>query len=443
MNSMKKLLIGVGIVTLSHSAFSQFIVKDVFFQTQGVSNTGEVGGYEEWAGPFSIWTPETQNVEVIDGIAPGNGVGGGVSFSWDGNYLSGSSLANNKVEMARYNRTTGTWTALGSLGVVMDTARSGGYAVSGDGNTVVGNAWVNGGSTNAVAWNQLDGIIDLGTMFMGRSTRANAVNHNAEVIVGWQDFNGPWKSAVWRKDPAGGYFPNQYILLDPNGDPNDEYNQMGECTAISGNGVWIGGAGDFVNNGNAWIWSEATGVVDLGTLAVGGQAYVAALSHDGSVAVGRIQNGPWDPEIPFIWTQATGMQNLNDYAHNVLGITTGNKLIYSANCMSANGDYIAGYGMDTVTYDFFAYRLSATDVGLSELHETELNVYPNPASDLITVQNQGNAVLTISNLEGKILTQTMISGTYKLDVSSYASGIYLISVEAENSVLKMTRFIKK
>lgn len=439
----KKLVIIAGLVSLSNLGSAQFIVKDVFFQTQGVSNTGEVAGYEEWTGPFSIWTPETQAVEFIGGIAPGNGVGGAATFSLNGNFLSGSTLANNKVEMARYNRTTQSWTALGSLGVAMDTARSGGYCISGDGNTVVGNAWKIGGYTDAVAWNPTEGIIDLGTLFAGRSTRANAVNSDATVVVGWQDFNGPWKSAVWRKNPAGGYFPNEYILLDPNGNPNDEYNQMGECTAVSGDGNWIGGAGDFANNGNAWIWSAATGVIDLGTLSPGAQSYVAALSDNGSVAVGRIQVGPWDPEIPFIWTQANGMQNLNDYAHNVLGIQTGNKLIYSANCMSANGNYIVGYGVDTVTFQTFAYRLSPTNLGINEFADMEVKIYPNPASELVTIENEGSAFLAIVDPAGKTISQQLISGTHQLDISSFAPGIYFVSVQGDNSMIRTTRLVKK
>lgn len=441
----KRILIIAGFIGLSHAGFSQLIVKDVFFQTQGVSNTGEVAGYEEWAGPFSIWTPETQAVEIIGGVAPGNGVGGGASFSADGNYLSGTSQIPGGRVMSRYNRTTSTWTALGSLGFPIDSTYSGGYWISGDGSTVVGNSWADttGGFaySHAVAWNNAEGIMDLGTLFFGRSTRANAVSGDGSVAVGWQDFNGPWKSAVWKKNPAGGYFPNEYILLDPSGDATDEYNQMGECTAISSNGTWIGGAGDYANDGNAWIWSEATGVIDLGTLSAGGQSYVAALSDDGSVAVGRIQVGPWDPEIPFIWTQAGGMQNLNDYANNVLGIATGSKLIYSANCMSANGSYIAGYGVDTQTSDFFAYRLSPTNVGLEELTETKLSIYPNPATHVVKIENDENATLTVTNPEGKIIAQAAISGMHTLDISAYAPGIYFVSVQGEHQT-KTARLIK-
>jgi len=435
-------------ISMAHLSFSQFFVKDSYFETTGVSNEGLVVGYNGWTGPYSIWTPATGAVDTIYGIAPGNGVGGRATFSTDGAFLSGTSDGVSGPEMARYDRSTGTWTALGSLGFSVDVSYSGGYAISGDGTTVVGNAWADTtggfGYSDAVAWNATDGIIDLGTLFMGRSTRANAVSNDGSVIVGWQDFNGPWKSAVWRKNLSGGYDANEYILLDPQGSATDEYNQMGECSAVSGNGLWIGGYGDYANNGNPWIWSEATGVIDMGTLSPGGSGYVAAINEDGTVAVGRIQVGPWDPELPFIWTPTGGIQNLNDYVHNTMGLTTGSKVIYSANCMSPSGDYIAGYGLDTVSWDYFAYRVSLSPLGIETAVQPEIRAYPNPATDVLTIENTSGATLVISNVEGKIISETTSIGTESLDVSNFGSGVYFVSVEShENNSITTIRFVKK
>ncbi|HLW32423.1 MAG TPA: YCF48-related protein, partial [Aequorivita sp.] len=72
------------------SASAQFVVKPTFFETQGVSNDGVVSGYEAQAGPYSLWNPETNTFEEIGGAAPGQGVGGAVRFSGDGNLLSGT-----------------------------------------------------------------------------------------------------------------------------------------------------------------------------------------------------------------------------------------------------------------------------------------------------------------------------------------------------------------
>ena len=93
----------------------------------------------------------------------------------------------------------------------------------------MGLGWVNSGSAHGVAYNAAEGIMDLGTINAGASTRANAVSDDGSIVVGWQDLNGPWKAAVWHKDPNGGYQPNTYILIDPSGSATDEFNQAGSA----------------------------------------------------------------------------------------------------------------------------------------------------------------------------------------------------------------------
>lgn len=445
----KKILVfAFSCVALATDSFAQFIVKNTFFETNDVSNQGLVVGYSEWGGPYSIWTPTTQGIDTIYGLAPGNGIGGRAMFSNDGNYLSGTSNGVGGAQLSRYDIGTGTWTALGSLGFAVDGTQGGGYAIAGDGNTVVGNSWVDttGGiaATDAVAWNATEGFMDLGTLFPGRSTRANAVSGDGSVVVGWQDFNGPWKSAVWRKNPVGGYFANEYLLLDPNGSASDENNQMGECSAVSVSGLWIGGQGDWVTNGNPWIWSQATGVIDLGTLAAGAQGYVAALNQDGTVAVGRFQQGAWDPELPFIWTPAGGIQNVNDYIHNTLGLSTGSKVVYSANCMSPNGQYIAGYGVDTVSFEYFTYIVSTVPLSIGESTINTLSVYPNPVTDVLTLQNNAAAKLTITDLGGKKTEVLRIEPYATVNTSSFEAGVYLLTIESLDGKTRSTvRIVKK
>ncbi len=445
---MKNTLLIAACMFLANHGFSQFIVKDTYFETYDVSNTGDVVGYTDWGGPYTIWYPDVNAIDTIFGLAPGNGIGSHAMFSSNGMWLSGTSQGPQGPEMSRYNRTTNTWAPLGSHGWSLDGTWSGGYSISGDGNTVVGNAWADTtggyGYMTGMVWNETEGAIDLGTLFFDRSTRANDVNGDGSVVVGWQDYNGPWKSAVWRKNPAGGYFPNEYILLDPLGDSLDEFNQMGECTAVSLDGNWIGGAGDYANNGNPWIWSEATGVVDLGTLYPGGSGYVAALNENGTMAVGRIQVGPWDPELAFIWTPSGGIQDLNDYAQNTLGLDLGSHVIYSANCMSENGDYIAGYGVDTATWNFFAYRMSMTPLGVHETSEQNFSVTPNPADNLVTIHTQESVDIVITSSGGKVMQRSTATGGQQIDISSYAAGVYFLSgVATSGEYLNTIRLQKR
>jgi uncharacterized membrane protein len=434
------------VLGISSMTCAQFIVKDSYYETTDVSNQGLVVGYATWAGPYSLWNPETQTNDTIYGIAPGNGVGGRAMFSADGIKISGTSSGLAGPEMSVYDYAMGTWTVLGSLGFSVDNTRSNGYAISGDGNTVVGNAWADtsGGLayTTAIAWTQAEGIMDLGTLFPARSTRANAVSANGQVVVGWQDFNGPWKSAVWRKDPLGGFYVNEYLLVDNAGNPADEYNQLGECTAVSADGNWIGGYGDFATNGNPWIWSQATGMIDLGTLAAGATGYVAAINQDGSMAVGRFQQGPWDPELPFIWTPTGGIQNLNTYATTTLQLDLGTNVIYAANCMSSNGHYIVGYGIDTVSFAYITYRLSTEPLSIEENETVEVSIAPNPVQNTMTVKSEEAVTVQLLALNGDQLMQFNTLGIEQYDLGKLANGIYFLQFTTNDLRTKRIRIVK-
>ncbi len=419
------------------SVFAQFTVKPTYFETTGVSNQGIVVGYEGWAGPWSLWNADLNTTQVIGGLAPGNGIGGQARFSDDGAFISGTSMGLMGPELSRYDHASGIWTPMGSLGFAVDSTVSAGFCISGDGQTVVGNAWADTtgghGYTHAAAWTQAEGFVDLGSMHSNiwASARANAVSHDGSVVVGWQDFNGPWKSAVWRKNPSGGYFPNEYLLLDTTGSATDEYNQLGECSAISADGNWIGGHGDYANSNEPWIWSAATGVINLGTLSPGAQGYVSGINADGSVVVGRFNLGPWDPQLPFIWTPWMGLQNLNTYLNDSLGIATGSSRIYSANCMSADGRYLAGYGVDDSTFAYFTFRVTLPlMVNVQPASAPKIvRCYPNPATDRMTVENVGKATLRVYSAKGREISAISIHDNHRLDVSNYPAGIYLIALE--------------
>lgn len=424
-----------------HSAEAQFVTRPDAFSALSVSNDGLVSGYSQQAGPYAIWNPDLQTSEDIGGLAPGNGIGGQARFSADGNFLSGTSDGPLGAALSRYDRSTGQWTLFGDLGFPVDASVSGGYAISGDGSTVVGNSWADttGGYaySHAVAVDQVNGVMDLGTLFFGRSTRANAVNEDASVVVGWQDFNGPWKSAVWYRNSDGTYAPNQYILLDAAGDSTDEFNQMGECSAVSADGTWIGGYGDYANNGQPWIWSQNTGVINLGQLPLTGPGYVAGMSADASVVVGWFDGELWgDPQTPFIWTAEDGLQDLNAYMSTELNITTGDDFVYGANCISPDGRYIAGYGINMMTFWPFAFRL---DLGVStgvhaQALNSDLEAYPNPTTGRVTVQLPEPAICSIIQADGSEVAMGRVQGQAVIDLSGFAPGVYTILMRSAGNV---------
>lgn len=434
--------------------YGQFIVSNEFFQPTGVSNQGDVVGYTEQAGPYLIWKPESSVTVSIGGLAPGQGIGGQASFSDNGQFLCGTSAGALGAEMSIYDQAINQWSVVGSLGFVIDNTAGGGFGISGDGNTVVGLSWAdntNGSAyAHAVAWNQTEGIMDLGSIFdnIQRSTRANAVSADGKVVVGWQDFNGPWKSAVWRKNPAGGYFPNEYLLVDSTASESDEFNQLGECSVVSSDGVWIGGYGDYANFDQPWIWSRPTGVINLGSLPNTGRGFVSGINADGTIVVGWY-NGAFfgDPQTPFIWTPTSGVQNLNTYIETVLGIDTGPIQVSTVSCMSSNGKYLSGYGVDTTNFGLTTYRLSTTPaVSVAELESnSEINIFPNPFISQTTImflEEQKNTNLKIIDITGKEVYSHHFSGKQLvLPKDEMKSGVYFLQFIDENKKMVSKKII--
>ncbi len=450
---MKRTLLTISIfLGASFISFGQFYTKPGFFTPTGLSNSGLAVGYEMQAGPYEIWNADSNTTITIGGLAPGQGIGSQARFSDIGNYICGTSPGTLGAEMSRYNDVTQQWTTVGSNGFPIDSTVSGGFGISGDGNTVVGLTWADtaggAGYAHAAAWNPIEGFMDLGSLFdsMHASTRANAVSYDGNIVVGWQDFNGPWKSAVWRKNPNGGYYPNQYLLIDTAGSASDEYNQLGECSVISSDGNWIGGYGDYANNGEPWLWSQATGVVNLGTMPNVGQGYVSGINADGSVAVGWFDGALWgDPQTPFIWTSTGGLENLVDYVHNTLGLSTGSSVISGASCLSANGEYIAGWGYDTASFDFLAFRVNTFPLSVNELNRlSEIKVFPNPFATQTTIQfasDEWHAVKISDVVGNEIISIEFTGREFILDRGTMKAGIYFLQAGDKNQNFPFRKII--
>lgn len=71
---------------------------------------------------------------------------------------------------------------------------------------------------------------------------------------------------------------------------------------------------------------------------------------------------------------------------------------------------------------------------IQEDYISNVSIYPNPADDIIYVNTNFNKVSTISlfDIYGKKLLETVDSGKVNIDVSSFASGIYLLRIENDS-----------
>ncbi|WP_314242595.1 T9SS type A sorting domain-containing protein [Empedobacter tilapiae] len=447
----------------STKSYAQYITTTQFQNPQSVSNDGLVAGYGEWAGPYLIWNADTDKVEAIGGIAPGNNHGGVATFTPDGKYISGTSETNTDPtvgEMSRYNMVTKKWETLGfnyNTGY-SDADFSSGYYISADGNTAVGLSYekktVDGQEVPraiAFAWNSIHGNSILEPFNpSAKQGRANAVSNDGSVIIGWSDMRGPWKAHYWKRNPDGTYQKGQYILVDPKGSSTNEFNQLGEARAISGDGKWIGGKSD-ASFENAWIWSEETGVIDLGRIAKpeenNVQSWVTSINDDGSLVLGYTISKQWVDSAPvytpFIWTKETGIQDFNNYVINTLKFDMKGDKIYVPTQLSENEKYIVGWGLDATNIKMF--RIQLPKLGIGEVDNIELTtLFPNPASNELNIDSKENIKqVTVFNLTGQqLFSKKGNSKTSKIDVSNLKSGVYIVEVKTDKTS-KTYKIIKK
>lgn len=76
--------------------------------------------------------------------------------------------------------------------------------------------------------------------------------------------------------------------------------------------------------------------------------------------------------------------------------------------------------------------------GFADLNASGMKVYPNPASDVLTIESTESSIkkLTVTDVQGRVvLTQDLNDGTHskQLDVSALSAGSYYLRIEAQSS----------
>lgn len=65
----------------------------------------------------------------------------------------------------------------------------------------------------------------------------------------------------------------------------------------------------------------------------------------------------------------------------------------------------------------------------------EVNVYPNPTTNFVTVQANGMNHITVLNTIGQVMYDADVDGSLQsLDMSQYGAGVYMVRVATENGV---------
>lgn len=344
-----------------------------------------------------------------------------------------------------YDVENDTWTQMASFGQVTDRQAGSTWGISPDGKYAAGIANIFDPEVNKVCgyagiWGE-NGVTSLGTMFPGSPTRANRVNYDGSVVVGFQDKMGPWMASVWRRQDDGSY-KQKLMFKDPEMKPEDvNFNNFNDITAkclgnilaVSQNGKWIGGTGgSWYALDNAWIWSEEKGLEDLGV-----DGSTVEVAEDGSMAVGRNTGGMGT----WLWTREGGVKELNQYVTEQGGDLQ-DTAITGFYAMSPNGRFLVGYSYDNEMNPcgyMIDLKPETGNIEQMESNQVKASVYPNPVVselhvdlpyDSDTVQTtitlygmQGSAVRRINNCR-----QSNV-----MNVDGLAAGIYMLDVHSGNT----------
>ena len=377
--------------------------------------------------PFR-WTEETGRVLLGRASVPVLGTSAGIpGISADGTRVSSTILGEDSTYI-----TMGIWTlGLGWQeavppvppdGGLMDNSYGSAWGLSGDGSTLVGLYWRPGqpnGLAHACSWSESTGVVDLGSS--GGDSRANGACYDASVVSGWSadPVTGGWRPAAWVNGSLS-------ILGPP--------DHLGEAWAVTPGGAIVVGS-QFADSpavrtaamwhwdGSGWGGTRYLGILP-GTAPPNGTAVAHGVSADGSVVVGY-NSFYGDPfyTTGFIWTQETGMVDVEDFlADNGIDIPAGFD-IRSLTAITPDGTTIVGDGQDTAypyTARTFVIRVSpdalvprGSETPDEQVEKPELCVLANPARGstrlALSLPAASHVDLEVYDITGRLVSR-LLSG---------------------------------
>ncbi|MBB6331372.1 hypothetical protein HNP24_002322 [Chryseobacterium sediminis] len=403
------------------------------YNVGAVSDNGVVSMHTSAGGVYK-WNAAGGLVQ-IGSISNGYPAAGRTIVSNDGTKISSSvtNVTTGFNEISTYDVAASTWVNRGGLVPTgWDGSVSSTWGMSPNGNIIVGLGFLTAANAHAVKWDAVNGMVDLGSIVSGRSSRANAINASGTVIVGWQDeSNGTRSGAKWQDGVES-------FITDNNG------NNVGEAGGISADGNTIIGSA----NPNPYVWNATSGLTYIthpnASFSFKGGA--TGISADGTKVIGyyRAFGAPPMSGEGFIWTSAAGRVNLNDYAVS-LGIATNGVTMGLPLAISQDGKKIAGMGTNA-SGQMIAFYLDTSEflsVNDTVKEKNNIGIYPNPVADILYFKGTGKIEKAeIYNMVGqRVKSFNTVEG--QIDVSSLSKGDYILQYVVKGEKQQTYKFIKK
>ena len=99
---------------------------------------------------------------------------------------------------------------------------------------------------------------------------------------------------------------------------------------------------------------------------------------------------------------------------------------------------------NTVPQGFQQAEINVLSINNEVSNEISLNLYPNPAIDLVNISSSDQMILTVFSLEGKVIERKeILYNENQMDISMYPAGTYFFNFSTfEGIAFKIIKVIK-
>ena len=265
----------------------------------------------------------------------------------------------------------------------------------------------------SLAFNSVDSLPYLAYQDFGYSQKATVMKYNG---TNWVDVGSAGFSA--------GEADNTSLAFSPSdGQPYvgyQDWGNNGNATVMKFNGT------NWVNVGNAGFSIGQASYTSLAFSPSDSLPYVAFenFDNDRKATVMKFDGTSWGYVGPADFSAGA------TYNEDLAITSTGEPYVV----------YTDNLGMLTVM------RYDSVSVGINELQQLKFSLYPNPATDKITVETTGETqtnYFEILNIEGQqLLTSQITQPKAQVDISSLPTGVYFVRLTNDRAV-GIGKFIKK
>jgi hypothetical protein len=121
------------------------------------------------------------------------------------------------------------------------------------------------------------------------------------------------------------------------------------------------------------------------------------------------------------------------YADNTWPPASAGDYIYAVEAIYTTGESVLS----------FSNTINFTPVGVEEIGEDDVMVYPNPARDILYIENCQQGTAIVYNVTGQVMGEYLINDQLNtINVSSFESGLYIIKIVDHNNEVSSMKFFK-